>query len=287
MATVKTIIPIITGILGVILLITTLQNWSGEDKRFADEKEKMTADLNVATNNLVNGCVKTLPYNDSSCRNLRENVAASCKAAENTLDACHDNRVDQYYAGLNQVSTLGQNGMVSIDLPAQPTDLRCFRTPYAIGDASQPGQFMYVYNEIEGRDCQSSESSDLRYVQTLDLLRASAVQDETFTYYTEFHLLNGTILTRPIEQSVSSVNLGVHDDSMDSALPTAKDMRCGRITTVFISTGYGTAKTFDTLEEMEPKYCEDLKYQDFNPKPDYYDFNNPPAEIDKVSRLSE
>ncbi len=48
MAKVKVIVPIIMGILGIVLLATTIQDWQADGKYFTAQKKEITAELSVA-----------------------------------------------------------------------------------------------------------------------------------------------------------------------------------------------------------------------------------------------
>ena len=55
-------------------------------------------DINTQLNRIVDFCVESLPAGIPECDGqLREMVDNSCRATDNSLDACRNNKVDQYY----------------------------------------------------------------------------------------------------------------------------------------------------------------------------------------------
>jgi hypothetical protein len=59
-------------------------------------------DINIQLNSVVDFCLKSLPEGTPECDNqLGEVVVSTCKANNNNLDACMNDRVNQYYAMRN------------------------------------------------------------------------------------------------------------------------------------------------------------------------------------------
>jgi hypothetical protein len=55
-------------------------------------------DINTQLNRIVDFCMESLPAGIPECDGqLREMVDNSCRATDNSLDACRNNKVDQYY----------------------------------------------------------------------------------------------------------------------------------------------------------------------------------------------
>ena len=55
-------------------------------------------DINTQLNRIVDFCMESLPSGIPECDGqLREMVDNSCRATDNSLDACRNNKVDQYY----------------------------------------------------------------------------------------------------------------------------------------------------------------------------------------------
>jgi hypothetical protein len=59
-------------------------------------------DINIQLNSVIDFCLKSLPEGTPECDNqLGEVVVSTCKANNNDLDACMNDRVNQYYAMRN------------------------------------------------------------------------------------------------------------------------------------------------------------------------------------------
>jgi hypothetical protein len=59
-------------------------------------------DINIQLNSVVDFCLKSLPGGTPECDNqLGEVVVSTCKANNNNLDACMNDRVNQYYTMRN------------------------------------------------------------------------------------------------------------------------------------------------------------------------------------------
>lgn len=59
-------------------------------------------DINIQLNSVIDFCLQSLPEGTPECDNqLREVVVSTCKANNNDLDACMNDRVNQYYAMRN------------------------------------------------------------------------------------------------------------------------------------------------------------------------------------------
>ena len=59
-------------------------------------------DINIQLNSVIDFCLKSLPEGTPECDNqLGEVVVSTCKANNNELDACMNDRVNQYYAMRN------------------------------------------------------------------------------------------------------------------------------------------------------------------------------------------
>lgn len=55
-------------------------------------------DINAELNRIVDFCVESLPAGIPECdQQLREIVDNSCRASDNSLDACKNNKVDHYF----------------------------------------------------------------------------------------------------------------------------------------------------------------------------------------------
>jgi hypothetical protein len=55
-------------------------------------------DINIQLNSVIDFCLKSLPEGTPECDNqLVEVVVSTCKANNNDLDACMNDRVNQYY----------------------------------------------------------------------------------------------------------------------------------------------------------------------------------------------
>ena len=59
-------------------------------------------DINIQLNSIVDFCLKSLPRGTSECdTQLGEVVVSTCKANNNNLDACINDKVNQYYTMRN------------------------------------------------------------------------------------------------------------------------------------------------------------------------------------------
>jgi hypothetical protein len=59
-------------------------------------------DINIQLNSVIDFCLKSLPEGTPECDNqLGEVVISTCKANNNNLDACMNDRVNQYYSMRN------------------------------------------------------------------------------------------------------------------------------------------------------------------------------------------
>ena len=59
-------------------------------------------DINFQINSVIDFCLKSLPEGTPECDNqLGEVVVSTCKANNNDLDACMNDRVNQYYTMRN------------------------------------------------------------------------------------------------------------------------------------------------------------------------------------------
>jgi hypothetical protein len=59
-------------------------------------------DINIQLNSVVDFCLKSLPEGTPECDNqLGEVIVSTCKANNNDLDACMNDRVNQYYTMRN------------------------------------------------------------------------------------------------------------------------------------------------------------------------------------------
>jgi hypothetical protein len=59
-------------------------------------------DINIQLNSVIDFCLQSLPEGTPECDNqLGEVVVSTCKANNNDLDACMNDRVNQYYAMRN------------------------------------------------------------------------------------------------------------------------------------------------------------------------------------------
>jgi hypothetical protein len=59
-------------------------------------------DINIQLNSVIDFCLKSLPEGTPECDNqLVEVVVSTCKANNNDLDACMNDRVNQYYTMRN------------------------------------------------------------------------------------------------------------------------------------------------------------------------------------------
>jgi len=59
-------------------------------------------DINIQLNSVIDFCLKSLPEGTPECDNqLGEVVVSTCKANNNDLDACMNDRVNQYYTMRN------------------------------------------------------------------------------------------------------------------------------------------------------------------------------------------
>jgi hypothetical protein len=55
-------------------------------------------DINAELNRIVEFCIESLPAGIPECdQQLREIVDNSCRASDNSLDACKNNKVDHYF----------------------------------------------------------------------------------------------------------------------------------------------------------------------------------------------
>jgi hypothetical protein len=56
-------------------------------------------DINIQLNRVIDFCLKSLPEGTPECDNqLGDVVASTCKANNNNLDACMNDKVSQYYS---------------------------------------------------------------------------------------------------------------------------------------------------------------------------------------------
>jgi hypothetical protein len=59
-------------------------------------------DINIQLNSVIDFCLNSLPKGTPECDNqLGEVVVSTCKANNNNLDACMNDRVTQYYTMRN------------------------------------------------------------------------------------------------------------------------------------------------------------------------------------------
>ena len=203
----KIIAPIIFTIIGIVLLVTTLQDWSADNKRFEAEKAVLYTEANMAANRLVDMCLNSLPNGDPSCDNLRQTIGDVCDTTENQLDACNDGRVEQYYQqiGIEQSNTAVVENVNTSNDPVitneKPTDFRCFQRIDGMIDVNSTAYFgVAMYSELEDSAC-DMDRTGLQYntIARYDILRAGSdwyvdAYGESEEQYTEYRLLNGTIL---------------------------------------------------------------------------------------------
>ncbi|MGI0011051.1 MAG: hypothetical protein ACREAE_06605 [Nitrosopumilaceae archaeon] len=107
MISTKTIIGIIIIAASLGIAATSLYSLTTPTQKV----QQATEDVNVSLNNMIDLCVKTLPNGLPQCDiSLREQVRKSCEQSNNKLDACNDDRVDNYYmVRANTVSVTTQN----------------------------------------------------------------------------------------------------------------------------------------------------------------------------------
>lgn len=203
-------------VLGVSLLIVVILSWQAPQQ----ERNAKIAEINSIANNLVSECMRTLPQGRSYCdEQLRQSIAEACESTDGKLDACHDGRVERYYSTVaaNKASLPTTQNQIPVIAPEttqtvitegpflgtnepQP-DWRCFDHYVTMIDVDSFHYYtVNLYTELNRSSCDREDNPLTYYPQLLDLNRIHADIEDiggglTRTYYTEYRLLNGTVLS--------------------------------------------------------------------------------------------
>jgi hypothetical protein len=210
---ISVIVPAVLLIIGSIWAYQSFSNLAKGNPELEAEIRETTLQLNAATNALVDECLKTLPSGSPSCETMKSTISEACQTASNQLDACNDGRVEQYYTIRNTASMSASSSAPIVSSSnieeteesssnTVQSDFRCFQRINSMIDVDENTWYgVTMYNELEGSMCER-DYTGMQYgvPMKLDILRAD--QDiEIDPYgndnplYTEYRLLNGTILS--------------------------------------------------------------------------------------------
>lgn len=178
----KVILAIIPIIIGIVLLVTTLQNWNTPSPAILQTRQE----LNAAANNIVDICLNNIGKDSqvmATCdADLRTNQKEVCDAYSGA-DICNDGRVEQYYqirTGPNldsneQVTNLSVSDSVEAKV-STPTDFRCFEQrfmTYLMGDKTYYEKYTFIEKEHD-QYCDSSNyvyGFDYRMIDVIPVMR--------------------------------------------------------------------------------------------------------------------
>jgi hypothetical protein len=87
----------VIGLMAILVLSVTLSALTFYSRRTSPSIQTLS-DLNSQVNAMVSGCIQALPNGTPECDSqLKEIVSQLCQQNNDSLDACKDGRVQQYY----------------------------------------------------------------------------------------------------------------------------------------------------------------------------------------------
>jgi len=88
----------VIGLMALLVLSVTLSALTFYSRAPPMPSVQTFSDLNSQLNTLVSGCIQSLPNGTQECdTHLNEVVSKLCQQSNDSLDACNDGKVQQYY----------------------------------------------------------------------------------------------------------------------------------------------------------------------------------------------